>query len=473
MSTQMRTQTSTDAATADGLIVLDIGKTNAKLALIDAQGRLLAERRRASVVRRDGAYPHLDIEGIWDWLLEGCRAFAALAPVSAIVPVTHGATAALVDDTGLVLPVLDYEAPLDEVDYDSLRPPYAETFSPRLPAGLNLGRQLAWLARRFPADFARARHILTYPQYWAWRLCGEAASEATSLGCHTDLWDPQRQQYSSQVTNMGWQPLMPPLAPAWTPLGALRPELAAATGLPAACQVLCGIHDSNASLMRYLDQDGAAGPRTVLSTGTWMIAAAFGAPLHHLREQADMLANTNALGLPVACMRFMGGREFGELAGGAAQGGPAQGCSFEDLERLVAQGTMALPCFAATGGPFAGRAGSIEGPAPRDACERYALATLYTVLMTDYCLDALQAAGPLAVEGSFTANPWFGPLLAALRPQQALSYSDDASGTTCGGWMLRYRGKPAPGSSSPQAARTLPGLAAYRSRWLAALAPRG
>jgi sugar (pentulose or hexulose) kinase len=81
----------------DALIVLDIGKTNAKLALIDAEGRLLAERRRASAVHSDGPYPHLDIEGLWDWMLAGCREFAALAPVSAIVPVTHGATAALVD----------------------------------------------------------------------------------------------------------------------------------------------------------------------------------------------------------------------------------------------------------------------------------------------------------------------------------------------------------------------------------------
>jgi L-fuculokinase len=457
----------TDAATADGMIVLDIGKTNAKLALIDAEGRLLAERRSASVVHSDGPYPHLDIEGIWDWMLAGCREFAALAPVSAIVPVTHGATAALVDATGLVLPVLDYEAPLDGIDYDSVRPSFDETCSPRLPAGLNLGRQLAWLSQRFPAEFARTRHILMYPQYWAWRLSGAASAEATSLGCHTDLWDPLRQQYSSLVARMGWQQLMPPLFRAWHSLGTLRPELVAATGLPAACQVLCGIHDSNASLMRYLDQGVSAAPRTVLSTGTWMIAAAFGAPLEGLCERADMLANTNAFGLPVACMRFMGGREFGELAGS-----PAQPCAFEDLERLVAQGTMALPCFAAAGGPFAGRAGAIEGPAPRDAAERYALATLYTVLMTDYCLDALQAAGPLAVEGSFTANPWFGPLLAGLRPQQPVSYSDDASGTTCGGWMLRYRDKAAPGSISPVAARTPHGFTAYRERWLEAVAQR-
>jgi len=449
----------------DALIVLDIGKTNAKLALIDAGGRVLAEQRRPNLVRTDGPYPHHDTDGLWDWLLATCRGFAGVAEVSAIVPVTHGATAALVDADGLVLPVLDYEARLPGVDY-AARPPYAETCSPDLPAGLNLGRQLAWLQQRFPEDFARARHILMYPQYWAWRLSGAAAGEATSLGCHTDLWNPRTQQYSSLVERMGWRKLMPPLAPAWASLGTLRAEVADATGLPRSCQVLSGIHDSNASLMRYLSQEMDTGPRTVLSTGTWMIAAAFGVPLDDLREDTDMLANTNALGQPVACMRFMGGREFAELAGA-----DVQVCGIEDIERLIARGTMALPCFAATGGPFAGRAGCIDGPAPQDARERYALATLYTVLMTDYCLDALQAAGPLAVEGSFTANPWFGPLLASLRPQQALSYSDDASGTTCGGWMLRYRDGVPPGASSPVRAGAPAGLQAYRARWLEALQP--
>lgn len=443
---------------ADALIVLDIGKTNAKLALIDADGTLLAEQRRPNAVRTDGPYAHLDTDGLWDWLLATCRAFAALAHVSAIVPVTHGATAALVDDTGLVLPVLDYEAELPGVDYTG--PSYDETLSPRLPAGLNLGRQIAWLQARFPREFARARHILMYPQYWAWRLCGAAASEATSLGCHTDLWNPRTQAYSSLVDRMEWTALMPPLAPAHAVLGTLRPGIAAATGLPDDCDVLCGIHDSNASLLRYLGR--AEG--TVLSTGTWMIAAAFGTALDGLRERADMLANTNALGQPVACMRFMGGREFGELAGAQTAT-----CGFDAIERLVAQGTLALPCFAATGGPFAGRTGSIEGPPPADAQERYALATLYCVLMTDYCLDALGAAGPLAVEGSFTANPWFGPLLAALRPQQPVSYSDDASGTTCGGWMLRYRDAAPPGTSTAIAPCAPAGLEAYRARWRAAL----
>ena len=451
------------APARDALLVLDIGKTNVKLALVDANGRLLAEQRRPNAILHDGPYPHHDTDGIWDWLLATCRGFAGLARITAIVPVTHGATAALVDDAGLVLPVLDYEAALPGLDYAALRPPFAVTRSPLLPAGLNLGRQLAWLQQRHPEHFARARQILMYPQYWAWRLCGVAAGEATSLGCHTDLWDPLRQDYSPLVARMGWHALLPPLAPPWATLGVLRPEVALATGLAPDCEVLCGIHDSNASLLRYLD--GGQAPRTVLSTGTWMIAAAFGVGLDGLREDADMLANTNALGQPVACMRFMGGREFSHLAGPE----PAS-CSFGQLERLVARGTMALPCFADSGGPFAGHTGRIEGAPPLDAGERFALATLYCVLMTDYCLEMLDARGPIAVEGSFTANPWFGPLLAGLRPQQALSYSDDASGTTCGGWLLRYRDGVVPAASQPKPPRALAGLEAYRARWRAALA---
>ena len=452
-----------DAVAGDALIVLDIGKTNAKLALVDAGGRLLAERRRPNLVLVDGPYPHHDVEGIWQWMLATCREYSALARVSAIVPVTHGATAALVDAAGLVLPVLDYEAALPGLDYAALRPAYAETFSPRLPAGLNLGRQLAWLQQQYPGQFARARHILMYPQYWAWRLCGVAAGEATSLGCHTDMWDPVRQDYSALVARMGWQAQLPPLAPPWAALGVLRPDVAQATGLAPDCVVLSGIHDSNASLLRYLQQDG--GPRTVLSTGTWLIAAAFGVGLDGLREDADMLANTSALGQPVACMRFMGGREFGELAGVGAVS-----CTRNQLERLVARGTMAMPCFAGGGGPFAGRAGRIDGPAPVDAGERFALATLYCVLMTDYCLDALGARGTITVEGSFTSNPWFGKLLAGLRPQQALAYSDDASGTTCVGWLLRYRDAAPAGAQVAQAPHALEGLLAYRALWRTALA---
>ncbi|MGB9990275.1 FGGY-family carbohydrate kinase [Massilia sp. SM-13] len=447
-------------------IVLDIGKTNVKLVLLNEEGSTLAERRSPNTIVNDGPYPHHDTERIWQWLLAGLREFAQLAQVGAIVPVTHGATAALVDDEGLVLPVQDYEFEFALPGYEATRPAYETTRSPRLPAGLNLGRQLAWQAQTFPEQFRKVRHILMYPQYWAWRLCGMAASEVTSLGCHTDLWQPASQRFSSLVDVMEWRSAFPPLQPAWTPLGALRPALAAETGLPADCQVLCGIHDSNASLLRHLDGEM---PPAVLSTGTWVIAAAPGVALDRLRENADMLANSSATGQPVACMRFMGGREFAALAGSGAET-----CSIDDLEALIAQQTLALPSFAASGGPFAGRAGAVRGPAPSTSAQRYALATLYCALVSDYCLNALGVrddGASVVVEGSFTGNPLFAPLLAALRPHQQISISaDDSSGTTCGGWMLHHWGSAPNKSGAIAAPLDIRGLRAYRDDWLKAVA---
>lgn len=444
----------------DATLVLDIGKTNCKLTLIDVDGATLAEQRCPNAILYEGQYPHHDTERIWDWMLTTCRAFAKIAKVGAIVPVTHGATAALVNSKSLVLPVLDYESTLPEqvnAQYGEVRPPFEETYSPALAAGLNLGRQLEWLSTRFPTEFGRAQYILMYPQYWAWRLSGVLASEVTSLGCHTDLWDPKRQDYSSLVAQRGWRELFPPIQPASAVLGALLPELVALTGLPADCKVLCGIHDSNASLLRYLDGNVGA----VLSTGTWVIAASFGTPLDALCERADMLANTNALGEPVACMRFMGGREFGVLAGPNPEM-----CTLQDLQHIIDEGIFALPCFAQSGGPFSGRVGSITGPRPRTAKEWYALATIYTALMSDYCLEALNARGVVALEGSFSVNPHFPAVLALLRPGQKIVVSNDANGTICGGWKLHRQLAISVAFNSIEAqALDLVGLHDYQARW--------
>ncbi|RJG21287.1 FGGY-family carbohydrate kinase [Massilia cavernae] len=444
-------------------IVLDIGKTNAKLNLLDADGSTLAERRCANTIIETGRYPHHDTERLWEWMLATFRQFGSMAKVGAIVPVTHGATAALVDHQGLVLPILDYESELPEQineTYARVRPSYCVTYSPDLPAGLNLGRQLAWLASRFPVEFTKARHILMYPQYWAWRLSGVAASEVTSLGCHTDLWDTSAQKYTDLVARKGWQAKFPPIQAASQVLGTLLPELAQLTGLPADCNIICGIHDSNASLLRYLGGDIG----TVLSSGTWLIAASFNTPLAQLEERSDMLANTSALGQPIACMRFMGGREFEELAGPHPQV-----CQVADIQYIIDEGILALPCFAPSGGPFSGQDGSVVGTPPRTAEEWYALATLYCALMSDYCLDKLQATGRVAVEGSFTGNPHFAPLLAALRSDQQVIVSDDASGTTIGGWILHRGATDQPSGQCNVSALQVAGLFNYRQRWRSAV----
>ena len=88
-------------------VVLDIGKTNAKLTLIDADGGQLAEQRRPNSILRDGPYPHHDTEGIWQWMLDVLRQFAARAHIGAKDTLNHGATAPQVGEDRHVLPVLD------------------------------------------------------------------------------------------------------------------------------------------------------------------------------------------------------------------------------------------------------------------------------------------------------------------------------------------------------------------------------
>jgi sugar (pentulose or hexulose) kinase len=453
--------------------VVDIGKTNVKLALVDGDGRAAAVHTTPNLTVDRPPYPHFDVEATWNWLVATLAAEArAGASIEAIVTTAHGCAAALVrEDGSLALPVLDYEhaAPAQLAAYEALRPPFAQTASPPLPGGMNLGRQLYWQQQVFPERFAEAAAILLYPQYWAARFSGIWATEMTSLGAHSDLWMPQVRRYSSLVTAQGWDRLLPPIARADARLGPILPEVAAATGIGADCSVFCGIHDSNASLLNYL-RGGDGAPFAVVSSGTWIICMAPGAR-GALDPRRDTLMNVDADGDPVPSARYMGGREFQMLTEGVD---PA---AIDDaaIDRLLARGAMWLPSFFPGCGPFPDQRGELAGAGGErlDGPERIAAATLYVVLMTDACLDLLQASGTIWLEGSLAQAPHFARLLATLRGDRVCR-STDATGTTRGAWLLTRsalppRTVPVEVRPQPKWAAT---LAAYRSRWRDAIGGR-
>lgn len=388
------------------IAVLDIGKTNAKVLVVDlASGAETVLARVPNAVRRDAPYPHHDVDALWAFALDGLRAASGLG-VDAVSITTHGASAVLVDAAGgLALPMLDYEHDGPEslaADYEAVRPGFAETGSPRLPAGLNLGAQLFWLSRTFPAEFARVRQVLTLPQYWAFRLSGAAASEATSLGCHTDLWNPWEGRFSSLVSRMGWKRLFPEVRKPADALGPVLPGVAAATGLPVGTPVLCGIHDSNASLVPHLGK----APCGVISTGTWMIVMALGGRVVELEAARDVLVNVSALGQPVPTARFMGGREME-----AIMGGRIVEPSDADLRAVLAGRVMAMPSLHPATGPFPGKRFGWVGGEPEGGA-RMAAASFYAALMGAECLSLVGAEGPVIVEGSFGGNLAFLRMLA-------------------------------------------------------------
>lgn len=417
--------------------VIDIGKTNAKVALVDLDGMAeTALRRTANAAVTDGPYPHHDVERLWAFILDSLADLRREQPIDAISITTHGATAVLVDASGgLALPVLDYEfSGIDELTqaYDAARPPFSETGTPRLPAGLNIGAQLFFQQKRFPVEFSRTAAILMYPQYWALRLTGVAANEVTSLGCHTDLWNPWRADYSSLVERMGWRGLMAPVRPAKDRLGPILPAIAKRTGLAPQTPVFCGLHDSNASLLPHLLSDSP--PFCVVSTGTWVVSMAVGGRKVDLDPARDTLVNVNGLGDPVPSARFMGGREFSQLTDNL----PAN-WSEEDVAAVLSRKSLLLPSTQQGSGPFphsTARWVNTEGLSPG---QRFSVISFYLALMTATCLNLIGGDGPTTVEGPFARNPLFIRMLAAATGRPAVA-SETSTGTSIGAALLAFDG---------------------------------
>ena len=442
------------------IAVFDVGKTNAKLTLVDpAQAAEIWSTRRANQIVQTPQGRQLDVVAIESWLLEALRSAPERERIAVIVPIAHGAAAVLVDQAGQMVAAPDYEdACFDDVaeEYRAMRDPYSLTYSPHLPQGLNLGRQLYFLQQRRAEQFQHVAQILMYPQYWSWRLSGVMSTELTSLGTHTDLWRPHEQAYSALARKQGWVRLMPSMRRAAQRLGRIRASLAAATGLPENCEVACGIHDSNASYLRFLlDREREA--FAVVSSGTWTIVMANRSDLRCLREDRDMLANVNAFGAPVATARYMGGREYEAVAQVNVEP------SVEALSEVLRTGAMALPSFASAG-PYSGRTGQLEGVETLDGPQRAALATMYSALMTAQLIESLGAGGEIFVDGPLSRNALFCGLLAACVPFGTVRTGTEGDGSRVAAHLA---GLPAP---APAALQTvvplrLPGLLEYQADW--------
>ena len=404
------------------VIVLDIGKTLAKLSLWGVDGRLIEQRQRYNERVESGKRLWLDAAGIERWAREVLTDFAGHGSVAAIVPVAHGAAAAIIREGRLACPIPDYEDAIDpalRAAYDLWRDPFAKSGSPALPDGLNLGVQLARLGQEQPGLFSGDASIVPWPQYWAWRLCGVLASEVSSLGCHTDLWFPTQRRPSDLARARGWAERLAPLRQADEVLGSLTVEWTEVTGLSSDVQVYCGAHDSNAALLaaRAFPQIAGRGA-TVITTGTWFISMRLPesgsmVEIELLPHSRDCLVNVDVAGQPIPSARFMGGREV-ELLGGLDGGDPA--ATLQALATVLENGCMALPTWVPGVGPYPRSRGRWLSE-PRDPLARRAAAALYAALMVDASLELIGTRDCLLLEGRFASAEIFVRALASLRSE--------------------------------------------------------
>ncbi len=455
-------------------IVLDVGKTLAKLSLWSPDGAMIERRVRANARTETGTYIALDAAGIEAWMAETLRDFAKLADVGAIIPVGHGAAAAIIRDDRLACPPLDYEnaMPADlRTRYEAERDAFSNTGSPRLPDGLNLGAQIFRLEALDP-DLARGTQILPWAQYWSWLLCGVAASEVTSLGCHTDLWNPLTGVPSKLAERRGWAGRLAPLHGAGEVLGTLTPAWIARTGLPADTEVHCGLHDSNAALLAARGfAEIADSESTVLSTGTWFVAMrspkdAASMDASRLHEARDCLINVDAFGKPIPSARFMGGREIETLIGLDTRRidiAPDQPALLAALPDVLASGAMVLPSFAPGFGPFPhGRGRWIAEP--DDPVARRAAVSLYAALVADASLSLIGTRERLLIEGRFAEGQVFVRALAALRPDLRV-YTGKAHNDVSYGALRLLDAKLPPAEPLELVQPLGVDLAPYRDQW--------
>ncbi|MEO1449501.1 MAG: sugar kinase, partial [Bacteroidota bacterium] len=249
--------------------IFDIGKTNKKFFLFDAQMQVLTQDyvRIPETVDEDG-FACDDLAAIEAWMRETLDRTLAVYEVAYLNFSTYGASLVHVDAEGkAVTPLYNYLKPFPDNLAASFWAKYGpesawslRTASPFLGM-LNSGLQLYWLMHCRPAIWRQMTDSLHFPQYCSFLFSGERRVDYTSLGCHTGLWDMERGGYHAWVEGEGMLHKQASL------LGRHKTVLREIGGQQIA--IGPGIHDSSAALLPYLLLD--PNPFMLLSTGTWSI----------------------------------------------------------------------------------------------------------------------------------------------------------------------------------------------------------
>jgi sugar (pentulose or hexulose) kinase len=291
--------------------VFDVGKTNKKLFLFDENYKIVFERTARFIETEDeDGDPCENLESlrlsIFDSLREVFRNPAF--EVKAINFATYGASFVYIDEAGKPLAPLynylkAYPASLKEkfyATYGGENEFSNRTASPVL-GSLNSGMQLYRFKHEHPELFKKVRYALHLPQYLSYLISGEAYSDITSIGCHTNLWDFTKNTYHEWLAQEGIATKLAPIVSADHVSQAVFPGTNYAVG--------AGFHDSSAALIPYLVSFSE--PFVLLSTGTWCISLnPFNAsPLTADELQNDCLCYLQYQGKPVKASRLFAGYE--------------------------------------------------------------------------------------------------------------------------------------------------------------------
>ncbi len=297
------------------IAIFDIGKTNKKLFLFNENYEIVYEKSTQfnDTTDEDGD-PCEDVELLSKWVIDTFEEVSQNLDfeVKAINFSTYGASFVHLNSEGKVIaPLYNYLKPYPEKLKKQFYDTYGgeqvfarKTASPVLE-NLNSGMVLYRLKYEKPALFTQICYSLHLPQYISFLFTVQYFSDITSIGCHTNLWDFEENQYHEWVEKEG---VAEKLAPVNSTIESSTIQqfnnLTIGTGL----------HDSSAALIPYLAT--FKGQKFVLiSTGTWCITLN---PFNHtpLTDEEllqDCLIYLQYTGDPVKASRLFAGYEHEQI----------------------------------------------------------------------------------------------------------------------------------------------------------------
>jgi sugar (pentulose or hexulose) kinase len=293
------------------IAIFDVGKTNKKLFLIDENYGIVYERsaRFVETMDEDGEICE-NLESLTSSVYDSLNQVMQLKEfdIKAINFSTYGASFVYLDEKGTPLtPLYNYLKVYPEglkaafyAQYGGEEKFSLETASPVL-GSLNSGMQLYRLKCERPELFNRIRYALHLPQYLSYLLTGKAVADITSIGCHTQLWDFNKNEYHHWVKAEEIDQKFGEFTAADTAIKSSFQGKEVSVGV--------GLHDSSAALIPYLANFNS--PFVLISTGTWCISLnPFNQePLQADELKKDCLCYMHFKGKAVKASRIFAGHE--------------------------------------------------------------------------------------------------------------------------------------------------------------------
>lgn len=292
--------------------VFDIGKTNKKFLLFDKDYSIVhSQQISLDETIDDDGFACEDLDRLVNWMKQELWEISQDSgfKIESLNFSTYGASLVHLDKNGeTVTPLYNYLKPYPEelakkfyAKYGPRQTFAVETASPSMGM-LNSGLQLYWLKHHKPDVFSRISRSLHFPQYLSYLVTGRCASELTSIGCHTGMWNYRENNYHRWLKEEDILKKLPEILPVSSLLNGKLHQDTVQSGL--------GIHDSSSALVPYLFTFDE--PFIQLSTGTWSIAMNpfTSNPLTIEELDRDCLQYLNIYGQPVKASRVFLGSEY-------------------------------------------------------------------------------------------------------------------------------------------------------------------